>query len=103
MSIPTIRLAIAFCSLGAALPATAADIRAQLSPDLIYNHCQAAGVGSEAEGTFMVANGRVTGTVLCTEADLVAPKVTASSRDGEDDDNGRRGDDEDGREDDDDN
>lgn len=91
MSIPTIRLAVAFCSLGAALPATAADVRAQLSPDLISKHCQVAGVGSETEGTFMLPDGRVTGTVHCTDTDLVAPKVAASSRHrDDDDDHGRR-------------
>jgi hypothetical protein len=97
MHIPTLRLAIAACSLGTALPASAADIRAQLTPELIYSHCQAAGVGSETEGTFMLPGGRVTGTVLCTEADLVAPPMTASRRhdddEGYDDDNGHNEDD----------
>lgn len=86
MNAPTIRLAVALCSLGAALPASAEDVRAQLTPDLIYNHCQTAGVGSETEGTFMLPNGRVTGTVLCSEADLAASKMAASSHRGDDDD-----------------
>lgn len=94
MSIPTIRLAVVLCSLGAALPASAADIRSQLTPDLIYNHCRTAGVGSETEGTFMLPSGRVTGTVLCTDADLAAPKMLAS-RYRDDDDHGRHHDDDD--------
>ena len=107
MNVPTIRFAVVLCSLGAALPASAGDIRAQLTPDLIYNHCQAAGVGSGQEGTFMLAGGRVTGTVLCTADDLAAPKMSASARYGDDeDDDDSRGrhrddDDDDGHEDDD--
>ena len=85
MSISPIRLAVVFCSLGVALPASAADIRAQLTPDLIYNHCQVAGVGSETEGTFMLPSGRVTGTVLCNETDLSAPKMAALKQRGDDD------------------
>ena len=99
MKAPTIRLAVALCGLGAALPASAGDVKAQLTPDLIYNHCQTAGVGSETEGTFMLSNGRVTGTVLCTEADLAASNMAASSHrgdDGDDDsDRGRHHDDDD--------
>lgn len=100
MNAPTIRLTIALCSLGAALPAAAADIRAQLTPDLIYQHCQTAGVGSETEGTFMLPGGRVTGTVLCTEADLAASNRPAA-RGGDDDDDhrGRDHDDDDDHED----
>lgn len=77
--------ACGICLLGA-LPAAAADIRGQLTPDLIYDHCRAAGVGSEAEGTFMLPDGRrITGTVLCTAEDLVAAKAKPS-RHREDDD-----------------
>jgi hypothetical protein len=88
MKAPAIRLAIALCGLGAALPASAADIRGQLTPDLIHAHCQKAGIGSETEGTFMLPSGRVTGTVLCTETDMVAPAAgpLAGRRDGHDDD-----------------
>jgi hypothetical protein len=86
MSIPMIRLVIAACGIGVALPAEAADIRNQLTPDLIYSHCRAAGVGSETEGTFMLPSGRVTGTVLCTEADLAAANAPVSRRHGDDDD-----------------
>ena len=85
MSISPIRLAVVFCGLGVALPASAADIRAQLTPDLIYNHCQVAGVGSETEGTFMLPSGRVTGTVLCNESDLSALKMAALNQHGDDD------------------
>ncbi|WP_316358172.1 hypothetical protein [Devosia sp.] len=92
MNAPTIRLTIALCSLGAALPAAAADIRGQLTPDLIYQHCKTAGVGSETEGTFMLPGGRVTGTVLCTQADLVAPSLPAS-RHGDDEDDDHEDDD----------
>lgn len=68
-------------------PASAADVRAELTPDLIYDHCLAAGVGSETEGTFMLSGGRrVSGTLLCTAEDLVAPKGRPSSQDDEDDD-----------------
>ncbi|WP_055046723.1 hypothetical protein [Devosia sp. A16] len=70
--------ACGICLLGA-LPAAAADIRGQLTPDLIYDHCRAAGVGSEAEGTFMLPDGRrINGTVLCTAEDLVAAKAKPS-------------------------
>ena len=104
MNVPAIRLAVALCSLGAALPAAAADVRAQLTPDLIYNHCRTAGVGSEAEGTFMLPSGRVTGTVLCTDADVAASTAAPAYRDDEGDDHRDRGHDDDGedREDDDD-
>ena len=80
-----IRLAIAACSLGAAMPASAADIRAQLTPELIFNHCRTHGVGSEIEGAFMLPGGRVTGTVLCTPSDLAAPQTSASKRHDNDD------------------
>jgi len=86
MNSPTIGLAIALCSLGAALPASAAEIRDQLTPDLIYNHCQTAGVGSQTEGTFMLPSGRVTGTVLCTAADLATVNMPAPARGDDDDD-----------------
>lgn len=79
------------CALaGATLPASAADVRAELTPDLIYDHCLAAGVGSEAEGTFMLpGGGRVSGTVLCTAEDLVATKAKpARHHDDDDDDDG---------------
>jgi hypothetical protein len=107
MNAPAIRFAVALCTLGAALPASAGDIRAQLTPDLIYSHCQTAGAGSEKEGTFMLPSGRATGTVLCTAEDLAAPKTSASAQRGDDDGNddhgGRRhiGDDDNDREDDD--
>ena len=97
MNAPTIGIAIVFCSLAAAVPALAGDIRAQLTPDLIYSHCQTAGVGSQTEGTFMLPSGRVTGTVLCTEADLAAATIPAGTS--EDDDevhcDGQREDDDD--------
>lgn len=80
---------------GAALPASAADVRAELTPDLIYDHCLAAGVGSEAEGTFMLPGGaRISGTVLCTAEDVSATKAKSSRRHDDDDDDGP-GDDED--------
>lgn len=61
----------------AALSALAAnDVRSQLTPDLIYEHCKAAGVGSEAEGTFLLPGGvRVTGTVFCTAEELALSKA----------------------------
>ena len=99
MSIPTIQLAVVLCSLAAALPASAADVRGQLTPELIYNHCLAAGVGSETEGTFMLPGGRVTGTVLCNATDLSAPKVAASRQHGDDDHGRDHDDDDDDRED----
>lgn len=70
-----------------AFPAAAADVRAELTPDLIYDHCLAAGVGNETEGTFMLPGGRrVSGTVLCTAEDLVAAKAKPSRY--SDDENG---------------
>ena len=102
MNMPTIRLAIALCSLGAALPAAAEDVRADLTPDLIYSHCRSAGVGSQTEGTFMLPGGRVTGTVLCTEADVSAANMPSPNRDRDDDDDdhhGRSHDDDDDHED----
>lgn len=94
-------LAATMCGLcalaGATLPASAADVRAQLTPDLIYDHCLAAGVGSEAEGTFMLpGGGRVSGTVLCTAEDLVVAKAKPPRHHDDDDD----GDDDHGRDDD---
>lgn len=79
--------ACGICVLGA-LPVSAADIRAVLTPDLIYDHCLAAGVGSEAEGIFMLPDGhRITGAVLCTAQDLVAARAKPSRhRDDDDDD-----------------
>lgn len=73
---------------GAVLSASAADVRAELTPELIYDHCMAAGVGSETEGTFMLpGGGRVKGTVLCTAEDLTAAKAKPSRhRDDDDDD-----------------
>jgi hypothetical protein len=69
-----------------AWPALAADVRSQLTPELIYEHCQAAGLGSEAEGTVMLPEGRrISGTVLCTAEDLVAPKITGPRRHHDDD------------------
>ena len=103
MKAPAIRLAIALCGIGAALPASAADIRSQLTPDRIYAHCQTAGLGSETEGTFMLPGGRVTGSVLCTEADMAAPTggPLAQRRDGHDDDRDHEDDDDDDDDDDD--
>jgi hypothetical protein len=88
MTTTIVRLAATACGICAlgALPASAADIRGQLTPDLIYDHCLAAGVGSETEGVFMLPDGqRITGSVLCTAQDLVAAKAK-SSRHREDDD-----------------
>ena len=95
MNTSTIRFAVALCSLGAALPASAGDIRAQLPPELIYSHCQKAGVGSETEGTFMLPSGRITGSVLCTQEDLVASKMAPARRYDDDEDHGRLDDEDD--------
>lgn len=89
MNVPTIGTAILLCSLSITLPALAGDIRAQLTPDLIYSHCQTAGVGSQTEGTFMLPGGRVTGTVLCTKADLAVANMHIGAS--EDDDEEHRG------------
>lgn len=70
-----------------ALPAFATDVRAQLTPELIYDHCLASGVGTETEGTFMLPGGqRLTGTVRCTADDLAVPNTTATRRQHRDDD-----------------
>jgi hypothetical protein len=58
-------------------------------------------VGSETEGTFMLPSGRVTGTILCTEADLAASNMPAATSGDDDDHSGRGLDDDDDREDDD--
>ena len=91
MNVPTIRLAVALCSLGAAVPAAAADVRAQLTPDLIYNHCLTAGIGSQTEGTFMLPSGRVTGTVLCNDADVAASNMAPIDRGYDDERDDHRG------------
>lgn len=85
--------------IGTALPAAAADVRAQLTPDLIYQHCTAAGVGSEVEGTFMLPGGRVTGTILCTADDIAAANAAPPRgfRGDDDDDGGYGNDDDDNR------
>ncbi len=84
--------ACGICVLGA-LPASAADIRGELTPDLIYDHCLAAGVGSQTEGTFMLPDGRrITGTVLCTAEDLVAAKAKPSRHGDDEDDDDDEGD-----------
>lgn len=84
--------ACGICVLGA-LPAAAADIRGELTPELIYDHCLAAGVGSETEGAFMLPDGRrITGTVLCTAADLVAAKAKPSRHGDDEDDDDDEGD-----------
>jgi hypothetical protein len=83
-----------------ALPAAAADIRGELTPELIYDHCRTAGVGSETEGTFMLPDGRrIAGTVLCTAEDLAAAKAKPSRHhDDEDDDDDDDDGDDDARE-----
>ncbi len=79
------------CALGA-LPASAADVRRELTPDLIYGHCLTAGAGSETEGVFMLPGGRrVVGTVLCTAEDLVAAKARPSRHHDDDDDDDDEG------------
>ncbi|MBL8596022.1 MAG: hypothetical protein JNK01_25320 [Devosia sp.] len=84
--------ACGICVLGA-LPASAADIRGELTPDLIYDHCLAAGVGSQTEGTFMLPDGRrITGTVLCTAEDLAAAKAKPSRHGDDEDDDDDEGD-----------
>lgn len=80
------------CVLGA-LPASAADVRGELTRDRIDDHCLAAGVGSEAASIFMLPGGRrVTGTVLCTADDLVAAKAKPSRHHDDDDDEGQEDD-----------
>ena len=69
-------------------PAFAGDVRAKLTPELIWQHCTVNGVGSEVEGVWMLPSGeRVSGTILCTEADLVKPAGAGMHR-GDDDDEG---------------
>lgn len=90
-------LAATLCGIGvlagAAFPAYAADVRDKLTPELIYDHCLAEGVGSETEGTFMLSGGqRLTGTILCTPEDLTAAKAMPL-RHGDDEDDDRNDDD----------
>ena len=78
----------ALFALGAATaPSSASDVRAQLSPDLIAQHCIANGDGSNVEGVFMTpARARIKGTVLCTSEDLKAPTTMSGQRSGDHDD-----------------
>ena len=77
-------------------PAFAADVRAQLTPELIWQHCVTNGVGSTVEGVWMLPGGkRVSGTITCTDADMVKPAGAGLHR-GDDDgdrDSGERDDD----------
>lgn len=69
-------------------PALGADVRDQLTPDLIAQHCIANGVGSNVDGVFMLANGtRVNGSVLCAVEDMIAP-AEANRHDDDDDHEG---------------
>jgi hypothetical protein len=90
----TTRLAVVVCGtalLAATSPTMAVDVRAELTPDLIYEHCVAAGVGSETESTFMLPNGkRITGSVLCG-ADDVSVANARPVRGGDDDDDEQEG------------
>ncbi len=78
--------------LAFAAPAMASDVRAQLPSEVIAQHCLANGVGSNTEGRFMLPGGqRVTGSVLCTDADMKAsPMRVGQYDDDEDDDHGPR-------------
>lgn len=68
--------------------ASGADIRSQLTPDLIAQHCIANGVGSNVEGVFMLADGtRLNGSILCAAEDMIAPAKT--TRQGDDDEGER--------------
>lgn len=82
----TLAGAAALYGIAPVRPASAADIRAQLTPELVVQHCLANGVGSNVEGGFILANGqRLTGSVLCGPEDMLAP---AKSARGHDDDDG---------------
>jgi len=62
-------------------------VRAQLSPDLIAQHCIANGEGSNLEGVFMTSAGaRIKGSVLCTSEDLKAPATMLGQKTGGHDD-----------------
>ena len=66
---------------------SASDVRAQLSPDLIAQHCIANGEGSNVEGVFMTPAGtRIKGSVLCTSEDLKAPIMMSGQKTGDHDD-----------------
>jgi hypothetical protein len=70
----------------ATAPSSASDVRAQLSPDLIAQHCIANGEGSNVEAIFITAAGaRIKGSVLCTSEDLKV-SVTAPGRETRDHD-----------------
>ena len=93
----TLAAAAALYSLTFAPRAQGADIRAQLTPELIAQHCAANGIGSNVEGRFLLNNGqRLTGSVLCAGADMITLKK-ASRPDDEDNEGGYE--DEDGDED----
>lgn len=77
---------VALVGLTPAQSANAADIRTQLTPDVIAQHCLANGVGSNAEGVFLLPNGqRVSGSILCTAEDMVAPIKAGRGHDDDDD------------------
>lgn len=79
---------------GLVAPGFAADVRAELTAELIWQHCTANGVGSTVEGVWMLPGGkRVTGTVTCTEADMVQPPMAMRHGDDDDDREEREGDD----------
>jgi hypothetical protein len=76
------------------LPATAADIRARLTPELVAQHCIANGVGSDVDAVFMLGSGeRLSGSVLCTAEDMVVPPKPKGGNDDEDEDAYEQGDD----------
>ena len=76
----------ALFALGAA-SSSASDVRTQLSPDLIAQHCIANGEGSNVEGVFMTSAGaRIKGSVLCTGEDLKAPIMMSGQKTGDHDD-----------------
>ena len=78
----------ALFALGAATePVWASDVRDQLTPDLIAQHCIANGEGSNVEGVFLTAAGaRIKGSVLCTTEDLKAPVTMLGQKTGDHDD-----------------
>ena len=86
--------ALAITAASIAGSTQAADIRNELPANLIAEHCLAKGVGSNEEGVFLLPGGkRLTGSILCTDADMVAPPKAMSGDDGDNENSENEGDD----------
>ena len=77
---------VLFLAAATVAPSMATDIRAELTPEMIAQHCLANGEGSNVEGTFMTsARVRLKGSVICTKDDMRAPASSFKRGDDEGD------------------